>query len=68
LHFAVTVQTFVPCVQDSQHEIHRSAMHYVSFVRTFVMLVPPNVENFQHTIVAKSVQKHVKSVLPSAAT
>jgi putative membrane protein len=64
----VTVQTFVPCVQDLQQETHHSVMRCASFVQKCVMLVLLNVENIQHTIAAKSVQKHAKNVLPNAAT
>jgi hypothetical protein len=53
----VTVQTFVPCVQDLQQEVHHSVMHFANFVQTYVRLVLLNVKNFQHTIVAKSVPK-----------
>jgi len=67
LHFVVTVQTFAPCVQDLQQEIHHSVMHFANFVQTFVMLVLLNVKNFQHTIVVKSVPKLAENVLLSAA-
>jgi hypothetical protein len=63
----VTVQTFAPCVQDLQQEIHHSVVHFANFVQTFVMLVLLNVKNFQHTIVVKSVPKLAENVLLSAA-
>ena len=61
-----TVQIFVSYVQDSQQEIQHSLMHFVSCVQIFVMLVPLNVENFQHMIAVKSAQLHAKNVLPNA--
>jgi hypothetical protein len=42
----VTVQTFVPYVQDLQQEGHHSVMHFANFVQTFVMPVLLNVKNF----------------------
>ena len=63
----MTVQTFVPYVQDSQQEIHHSPMHFVNFVQICAMLVLPNAENFQHTTAVKSAQKHAKNVLSNAA-
>ena len=60
------MQIFVSYVQDSQQEIQHSLMHFVSCVQIFVMLVPLNVENFQHMIAVKSAQLHAKNVLPNA--
>jgi hypothetical protein len=61
------VQTFAPYVQDLLQEIHRSPIHFVSFVQICVMLVLLNVENFQHTTAVKNAQKHAKDVLSNAA-
>jgi Geminivirus V2 protein len=61
------VRTFAPYVQDSQQEIQHPLMHFVNCVQICVMLVPLNVENFQHMIAVKSAQKHAKNVLPNAA-
>lgn len=59
----MTVQTFVPCVQDLQQEVHHSVMHFANFVQIFVMLVLLNVKNFQLTSVVKSVPKLAENVL-----